>query len=79
MPRSEDEPKPVNKYNRPVKGVTIDVYDVLAAFNVTSQPIGHADKQPTSWPDACLTMFGMAIGFALGLIIAWRLGVFDKD
>ena len=36
---------PANKYQRTIKGVTVDVYDVLAAFNVTCQARGHAIKK----------------------------------
>lgn len=35
----------MNKYHKKIKGVTIDVYDVLQAFEVTSQPLGHAIKK----------------------------------
>ena len=42
-------PKPIepkqNKYNREVKGVTVDVYDVLKAFNVTCPATQHALKK----------------------------------
>lgn len=31
--------------NHPVGGINVDVYEVLAAFDVTSQPIGHAIKK----------------------------------
>ena len=34
-----------NKYQRIIKGVTIDVYDVLAAFGVNCQARGHAIKK----------------------------------
>lgn len=34
-----------NKYQRTIKGVTVDVYDVLAAFGVTCQARGHAIKK----------------------------------
>ena len=52
-----DEPQPViiaqrepvatddNKYNRPCKGITIDVYDVLEAFNVTCPALQHLIKK----------------------------------
>lgn len=33
------------KYNRPCKGVTIDVYDVLHAFNVTNPALQHLVKK----------------------------------
>lgn len=33
------------KYNRPCKGVTIDVYDVLQAFNVTNPALQHLVKK----------------------------------
>lgn len=36
---------PANKYQRTIKGVTVDVYDVLAAFGVTCQARGHAIKK----------------------------------
>lgn len=34
-----------NKYNRQCKGVTIDVYDVLKAFNVTDPALQHLVKK----------------------------------
>lgn len=34
-----------SKYDRPVKGVTIDVYDVLEAFNVTCPALQHLIKK----------------------------------
>lgn len=34
-----------SKYHKEVKGVFIDVYDVLHAFNVESHAIGHAVKK----------------------------------
>lgn len=36
---------PYDKYNRPCKGVTIDVYDVLVAFNVTNPALQHLIKK----------------------------------
>ena len=38
------KPKP-NKYQRKIKGVVIDVYDVLVAFGVTNPAIAHAVKK----------------------------------
>lgn len=35
----------VNKYHRQLKGVTVDVYDVLKAFNVTCPATQHALKK----------------------------------
>jgi hypothetical protein len=35
----------VGKYNRECKGVTIDVYDVLVAFNVTNPALQHLVKK----------------------------------
>lgn len=34
-----------DKYNRPCKGVTIDVYDVLQAFEVTNPALQHLIKK----------------------------------
>jgi len=34
-----------NKYNKPCKGITIDVYDVLKAFDVTCPAMQHAIKK----------------------------------
>ena len=34
-----------NKYQRKIKGVTMDVYDVLMAFGVTNPAIQHAVKK----------------------------------
>lgn len=34
-----------NKYNRNCKGISIDVYDVLKAFNVTCPAMQHAIKK----------------------------------
>ena len=35
----------MSKYNKTIKGVTVDVYDVLRAFEVASPPIQHAVKK----------------------------------
>ena len=35
----------MSKYNRVCKGVTIDVYDVLTAFNVTNPALQHLVKK----------------------------------
>ena len=35
----------MSKYHKTIKGVTVDVYDVLRAFEVTSPPIQHAIKK----------------------------------
>lgn len=35
----------MGKYNRECKGVTIDVYDVLVAFNVTNPALQHLVKK----------------------------------
>lgn len=35
----------MSKYHKTIKGVTIDVYDVLRAFEVTSPAIQHAVKK----------------------------------
>lgn len=34
-----------SKYNRPCKGITIDVYDVLQAFEVTNPALQHLIKK----------------------------------
>lgn len=39
-----DRGKP-NKYQRTIKGVTVDVYDVLVAFDVTCHAMAHAIKK----------------------------------
>ena len=39
----EEEPK--NKYHRDLKGVTVDVYDVLKAFEVTDPALQHLIKK----------------------------------
>ncbi len=36
---------PLRKYSRPCKGVTIDVYDVLQAFEVTNPALQHLIKK----------------------------------
>jgi hypothetical protein len=42
----EDRSKPRNKYDREiVPGLYVDIYDVLAAWDVTDQAIGHAIKK----------------------------------
>ena len=41
---AEIKPKP-NKYQRKIKGVVIDVYDVLVAFGVKNPAIAHAVKK----------------------------------
>lgn len=38
-------PEVQNKYDRNVKGVTVDVYDVLKAFSVTCPALQHAAKK----------------------------------
>ena len=40
-----DEQKPKNKYHRDLKGVTVDVYDVLKAFEVTNPALQHLIKK----------------------------------
>lgn len=40
-----ESPTESNKYQRTIKGVTVDVYDVMAAFGVTCQARGHAIKK----------------------------------
>lgn len=44
---AQREPVVINdsKYNRPCKGITIDVYDVLKAFNVTCPALQHLIKK----------------------------------
>ncbi len=47
-PKKPSSPEAVvfnNKYNRPCKGVTIDVYDVLQAFEVTNPALQHLIKK----------------------------------
>ena len=38
-------PKTINKYEKRVKNTTIDVYDVLVAFDVTCPAMQHAIKK----------------------------------
>lgn len=45
IPRSYLEGHKPSKYNRPCKGVTLDVYDVLQAFAVTNPATQHAIKK----------------------------------
>ncbi|EAS0628072.1 hypothetical protein [Salmonella enterica] len=35
----------MSKYDRNIKGVTVDVYDVLHAFNVTNPALQHLIKK----------------------------------
>jgi hypothetical protein len=42
---SEELASMINKYNKPCKGITIDVYDVLKAFDVTCPAMQHAIKK----------------------------------
>jgi len=42
---SEEKAKSFNKYQRECKGVLIDVYDVLKAFEVTNPATAHAIKK----------------------------------
>ena len=42
---SEQDMAPKNKYQRAIKGVTVDVYDVLVAFGVTCPAMAHAIKK----------------------------------
>jgi hypothetical protein len=44
-PGDPDPPSRSNKYQRTIKGTTIDVYDILAAYKVESHAIGHAVKK----------------------------------
>ncbi len=37
--------KPVSKYHRTIKGVQIDVYDVIVAYGVTCPALAHALKK----------------------------------
>ncbi len=41
----KEEDKPKNKYHRDLKGVTVDVYDVLKAFEVTDPALQHLIKK----------------------------------
>ncbi len=41
----EEKQKPKNKYHRDLKGVTVDVYDVLKAFEVTDPALQHLIKK----------------------------------
>lgn len=38
-------PKTINKYEKRIKNTTIDVYDVLVAFDVTCPAMQHAIKK----------------------------------
>lgn len=40
-----DRGKTINKYQRTIKGVAVDVYDVLVAFGVTCPAMAHAIKK----------------------------------
>lgn len=40
-----EPPKTINKYEKRVKNTTIDVYDVLVAFDVTCPAMQHAIKK----------------------------------
>jgi hypothetical protein len=42
---SKRAPQTLNNYQRPCKGVYIDVYDVLVAFKVTNPASQHAIKK----------------------------------
>ncbi len=42
-PKKKEKPK--NKYHRDLKGVTVDVYDVLKAFEVTDPALQHLIKK----------------------------------
>ena len=44
-PTAEPAPLPPNKYQRTVPSTTIDVYDVLTAYNVTNPATQHAIKK----------------------------------
>lgn len=41
----EHRPVRINKYKKPCKGITVDVYDVLKAFEVTCPAMQHAIKK----------------------------------
>lgn len=45
LTKSDCNVEPKNKYNRQCKGVTIDVYDVLKAFEVTDPALQHLIKK----------------------------------
>lgn len=45
IPLSYLEGREPSKYNRPCKGITLDVYDVLQAFAVTNPATQHAIKK----------------------------------
>ena len=42
--RGHDQ-RQINKYKREINGTSIDVYDVLKAFNVTNPATAHAVKK----------------------------------
>ena len=42
---TDEKQKPKNKYHRDLKGVTVDVYDVLKAFEVTDPALQHLIKK----------------------------------
>ena len=44
-PEKTELKKPKNKYHRDLKGVTVDVYDVLKAFEVTDPALQHLIKK----------------------------------
>jgi hypothetical protein len=37
--------KEMNKYQRKIKGVVVDLYDIFDAYEVTDQAVGHAIKK----------------------------------
>ncbi len=41
----EEKQKPKNEYHKDLKGVTVDVYDVLKAFEVTDPALQHLIKK----------------------------------
>lgn len=43
--RFKNDPPPPNKYQRQVPSTTIDVYDVLVAWDVTNPAVQHAIKK----------------------------------
>lgn len=43
--RITENTKPRNKYHRQIKGVSVDVYDVLKAWNVTNPALQHLIKK----------------------------------
>jgi hypothetical protein len=72
----------MSKYDRVVKGVTVDVYDVLAAWKVTNPAVQHAIKkllQPGARVLQDLEEAGQSIERAIEIVRIEQQGLYDRE